>query len=156
MGSDMCIRDRVLESELRGKEKAESRLENEIAELKGKQAAVTDKIGTLQADLASKDADNASLMGNTETLRKQLADYQAQENDLLDRIRILEAKLTSAHKDASQNLKTRILELETMLQAERRKVEEFHVMPVVSEVTSSKSMKKVAANSEIRKKKTAR
>lgn len=139
----------ALESELRGKEKAESRLENELAELKGKHAAVFDKIGTLQADLASKNADNSNLKGDSEALRSQLSDYQAQEHDLLDRIRILEAKLSTAHKEASQNMKARILELETMLLAERRKADAYQVAPVVSTVGTASTVKTTAANSSM-------
>jgi len=141
---------------LRGKEKNESKLENEIAALKGKLTSVNDKIGGLQSDLAARDTANAQLQGNTESLQSQLAEYQNQEHTLLERIRELEASLSTARKDASKTLMSRILELEAMLQAERRKVEEFHMMPGIAEVSSrSSSIKTVAANSDIKKKKNS-
>ena len=88
------------------------------------------------------------------SLQAQLAEYQNQEHSLLERIQELETQLTTARKDASKTLMSRILELEAMLQAERRKVEEFHLMPGVAEVSNrSSNIKSVAANSDIRKNK---
>ena len=74
------------------------------------------------------------------------------------RIEELESQLLLARQNASQSMMTRILELEAMLEAEKRKAEEHRAYSNFSEfsLNAPKGMSaSAAANSEIRRKKKA-
>lgn len=99
-----------------------------------------------QAEL--RDAVNQAL-----ELQNTVADYQSNEVELRAMIEKLQQLLSDERKMAGTSLLTRIRELEAMLDAERRKADELHVIGDVGNVTLSKSSVRTnAANASTVKK----
>ena len=132
--------------------------EQKIAELEagmGKlEQAGADQIKGLQRDLA--DAQSAA-KGNDKELRdamtqlgdqrEKLARATASEDDLRSQIARLEMLLADERKTAGRSLQSRILELETMLDAEQRRAEELPEIPRVDVSRARGVSKTTAANS---------
>jgi chromosome segregation ATPase len=132
--------EKAMAREGEAQDEARAQLEKEIA---GLQAELNQKSEQL-ADATSKGAD----------LGEQLADYQSLEAELRARISKLEMLLSEERRMAGQSLLARIVELESMLEAERQKAEELPEIPEVSDVKVRAQINRSSAVNAARLKKS--
>jgi len=130
--------------------------EQKIAELDagmGKlEQAGASQVKDLQREITSlhdaaqgKENDLRDAMAQLGDLREQLAKSNASDADLRAKIERLEMLLSEQRKTAGLSLQSRILELETMLDAEQRRADELPEIPKVAMVKHQVTSK--AANS---------
>ena len=77
----------------------------------------------------------ADLKDELDSLHLTLKEYRECDRALRERIAILEQLLSEERKKAGQDLLLRIMELETMLESERTKVDDLDELPTVVHVT---------------------
>lgn len=132
-----------LEARLSQQAKAGDATEQQLRDDLNKQA---NAYSAQQAEL--RDAVNQAL-----ELQNTVADYQSNEADLRAMVEKLQKLLSDERKLAGQSLLNRIKELEAMLDAERRKADELHVIGDVGNVAiAQSSVRTTAANaSTVRK-----
>jgi len=114
------------------------------------------RIKELDGLLAAAIAEKQALAKENEKIQASVGDANDNEKHLLQRIEVLESELLMARKNASQSMMSRILELEAMLDAEKRKAEEHRAYNTMAEFGVAPSgTRRVAANTEITRKKKA-
>jgi len=116
------------------------------------------RISELDKSLAAAIAEKKDLAKDYDKLLAAAGESSDNEKSLLRRIEELENEVQLARKSASQSMMTRILELEAMLEAEKRKAEDhrsFNNLAELSLTAPSVTRTRVSANTEIRKKKKA-
>jgi len=132
--------------------------EQKIAELEagmGKLEQIgADQIKDLQRDLAaaqstaqSNENDLRNALAQLGDQREKLAQMNASDDDLRSQIARLELLLAEQRKTAGRSLQSRILELETMLDAEQRRADDLPEIPKVGIVKQRTMIKTKAANS---------
>ena len=117
------------------------------------------KLSRARKNLESEKKAKARLQQQAEGMQKQLDELTYAEADYLNKIHELELQIVVTRKDNGNNMLSRIRELESMLSAEKRKVDSLQQpISIVSEsvgVSSSVVTKRAANSSSSRKKKKA-
>lgn len=93
------------------------------------------ELDALQAEKVKEAEARADLKDELDSLHLTLNEYRECDRALRERIAILEQLLSEERKKAGQDLLLRIMELETMLESERTKVDDLEEMPTVVHVT---------------------
>lgn len=93
------------------------------------------ELDALQAEKIREAEARADLKDELDSLQLTLNEYRECDRALRERIAILEQLLSEERKKAGQDLLLRIMELETMLEAERTKVDDLEELPTVVHVT---------------------
>ncbi len=108
--------------------------------------ALKQDLGASQQTAQAKDAELRDALGQLGDLREKLAQMDASNADLRAQIERLEMLLAEQRKTAGRSLQSRILELETMLDAEQRRADELPEIPKVAMVSNKTITKSRAAN----------
>lgn len=104
--------------------------------------ALQKELDALQAEKIKDAVARADLKDELDSLHLTLNEYRECDRALRERIVILEQLLSEERKKAGQDLLLRIMELETMLESERTKVDDLEEMPTVVHVTHSSAAPK--------------
>lgn len=93
------------------------------------------ELDALQAEKIKEAEARADLKDELDSLHLTLNEYRECDRALRERIAVLEQLLSEERKKAGQDLLLRIMELETMLESERTKVDDLEELPTVVHVT---------------------
>lgn len=93
------------------------------------------ELDALLAEKTKEAEARADLKDELDSLHLTLKEYRECDRALRERIAILEQLLSEERKKAGQDLLLRIMELETMLESERTKVDDLDELPTVVHVT---------------------
>lgn len=103
--------------------------------------ALQRELATLREQYAEQGAAMAELKDELDSLHLTLNEYRDCDKALRERIVLLEQMLSEERTKAGQDLLLRIMELETMLEAERNKVDELEELPTVVHVSHANAAK---------------
>ncbi len=94
------------------------------------------ELDSLTISLRLKDTDLVHANSKLANMQDDLAEYEANDGELRNRIEVLESMLSEQRQLRGKSMSSRIREIEAMLAAERRKVESLTVESSVSEITT--------------------
>ncbi len=112
----------------------ESRLATANAEkdsLAGELSAALAATDAVKQELSQRDAELANAQADIESYESMVSDFRETDRALRERIALLESQLSDERTKAGKDLLLRIMELETMLDAERNKVSDLQELPSV-------------------------
>ena len=98
------------------------------------------ELDALQAEKTKEAEARAELKDELDALHLTLNEYRECDKALRERIAILEQLLSEERTKAGQDLLLRIMELETMLESERTKVDDLEELPTVVHVTHASAL----------------
>lgn len=110
---------------------------NEKKHRDGIELSLKNDVEATRGALAEEKSARSALEAELEALHITLNEYRECDKALRERIEILEQMLSEERKKAGQDLLLRIMELETMLEAERTKVDDLEELPTVVHVSRS-------------------
>jgi len=115
----------------------ESQLTKELDVLAAAEKSVAERLKASEKSLANEARERAALNEEVTALHTTINEYRECDKALRERIEILEKLLSEERKKAGQDLLLRIMELETMLESERNKVDDLDELPTVVHVSHS-------------------
>ncbi|MEM9601537.1 MAG: hypothetical protein AAGA11_01630 [Pseudomonadota bacterium] len=128
---------------------ARTAVEGKLATAQAERDALTVEIANAEkaadafrADIASRDAALADARSEIDAFEAMVAEFRDTDQALRERIALLEGQLSDERTKAGKDLLLRIMELETMLEAERNKVGDLQELPSVVKLET----RSVAAN----------
>lgn len=117
-----------------------SKLESSQAAGQTQQDALAKELADLEAKRAEEAQARADMQDELDSLHLTLKEYRECDKALRERIALLEQLLSEERTKAGQDLLLRIMELETMLEAERNKVDDLDELPTVVHVSHASAL----------------
>ncbi len=128
--------------ELRSKLAAEQKAnEAELERRDALEKEISNKFEAAEAARVEQVAVSEALKEELDQLHLTINEYRECDTALRERIAVLEQLLSEERKKAGQDLLLRIMELETMLESERTKVDDLDEMPTVVHVSHASALK---------------